>query len=97
MRTKNDFCIFKPYFLLTPEAALQNFTPKEVLINEGNIIAKDLENIEGQKHSALSQSPQSVSIERPEGYMRAFLNSPLLAVVFIKPINRNVNNDLDAE
>jgi hypothetical protein len=98
---RNNFGIFKPYYLLTPEAAIQNMPPKEVLINQGSIIMTDLENIEGQKQSALSQTPQAVIIERPAGYVRAFLSSPLLSVVFIKPTDKTIfpsnTNDLNAE
>ena len=99
----NNFGIWRPYFVLTPEAMLQdaNCEPMEMMINQGSIIATDFKAIIGQKMSALSQQPQQVIIERPEGYMRAFLSSPLMPVVFIKPTNKAIfpsnTNDLDAE
>lgn len=99
----NNFGIWRPYFVLTPEAMLQdaNCEPLEMMINQGSIIATDYKAIIGQKMSALSQQPQQVIIERPDGYMRAFLFSPLMPVVFIKPTNKAIfpsaTNDLDGE
>lgn len=100
---KNNFGIWRPYFVLTPEAMIQdaNGQPLEMMINQGSIIATDYKDIIGNKISAISQTPQQVLIERPKGYMRAFLSSPLMPVVFIKPTNKNIFpsnlEDLDGE
>lgn len=97
----NNFGIWRPYFILTPEAVLQGSEPMEAMINQGSIIMTDYMPIIGTKQSALSQTPQAVTIDRPEGYMRAFLSSPLMPVVFIKPTNKGIfpsnTADLDQE
>jgi len=99
----NNFGIWRPYFVLTPEAIIQNsdYEPLEMMINQGSIIATDYKDIIGNKISAISQQPQQIAIQRPQGYMRAFLSSPLMPVVFIKPTNKGIfpsnTADLDQE
>lgn len=86
----NNFGVWKPYYILTPEAVLSGEQPIEVLLNEALIVSKDYQHITGQRQTPFSKDLQPVLIECPEGYMRALLNSPLLPVAFIKPTNKGI-------
>jgi hypothetical protein len=101
MKTKNIFGIWRPHFILSPEAILEQQEPIESLLNMGTIISKDFQGITMQKQNQFSKEPQLYVIECPEGYMRYLTNSPILPLFFAKPTNKGIfpstNLDLDSE
>lgn len=101
MRLNNNFGIWRPYYILTAQAILQEEEPREILLNEGSLISKDFDSISVQKQTPFSKDPQMFEIACPEGYQRILSNSPLLPVFFGKRTNKSIfpsnTNDLDAE
>jgi hypothetical protein len=101
MRANNNFGIWKPHFILSAEAILQQAEPMEALINEGTIITKDFQPITVSKQTQFSKDPQLMQIECPEGYMRYLTTSNILPLFFAKPTNKGIfpsnTHDLDEE
>jgi hypothetical protein len=97
----NSWGVWKPYFILTPEQMVNDSEPTEGLINEGQIITKDYQDIMIQRQTPFSKEPQAMLVKCPEGYMRFLTTSPLVPLFFAKPTNKGAfpsnNLELDSE